>query len=389
MKKCPNCGKQRLIKNGRHFRGSIVTQEYKCNFCGKYTSEPIVVPDIDVEEKQKALDINRIYRKRKRKEARESYSTKDYSECIIDLLERMKPEPKNFDFIKSNDKDRNPIGIIHISDSHFLSKIDTGGNKFNFEIASKRMMKLYLEATEYFETLGVINVLIAITGDMIDLENHMDKKIGNSHNRAVGTVLAFQILSKFMLDLSVNYNVSCACVIGNEGRITEKNVWKKDVATNNYDWMLFNMLALYLDGIVRFKKSNVLEDVVKVGDMNILLLHGHSISGNGKIEKTIQEIIGKYAMNGKIIHYVLFAHKHTANISDFFARGASLCGNDSYAHNALHLNGKASQNVFIIKGNKTIDSIRIDLQNVEDIIGYQLQESFLEEFEVSFDEEVL
>jgi len=52
------------------------------------------------------------------------------------------------------------------------------------------------------------------------------------------------------------------------------------------------------------------------------------------------------------------------------SRSSSLCGGNPYSEKGLNLSSRASQNIFIVHGNKEIDAIKIDLQNTNDINEY-------------------
>ena len=62
-------------------------------------------------------------------------------------------------------------------------------------------------------------------------------------------------------------------------------------------------------------------------------------------------------------------HIHSENISDYSSRSASLCGGDAYAYSALGYASKASQNHHIVLPGH-MDSVRVDLQDVSEIPGY-------------------
>ena len=60
---------------------------------------------------------------------------------------------------------------------------------------------------------------------------------------------------------------------------------------------------------------------------------------------------------------------HSANISDYSSRSASLCGGDAYAYSDLGYASKSSQNLHIVLPGH-MNSVRVDLQDVSQITGY-------------------
>jgi hypothetical protein len=51
-----------------------------------------------------------------------------------------------------------------------------------------------------------------------------------------------------------------------------------------------------------------------------------------------------------------------------------MCGANAYSAEGLGLASKAAQNLHIITADQRIHSIKVDLQNVEDVEGYAIEE---------------
>ena len=116
-----------------------------------------------------------------------------------------------------------------------------------------------------------------------------------------------------------------------------------------------------------------LETVVDVAGKHILLIHGNGhgfASKTGNLESAYQKLKAKYSGLGVKIDYMLCGHIHSAYVSDWFARSSGLPGNNHYSEKALGLDGRASQNCLVIHKNGNIDSIKVDLQNVDGVEGY-------------------
>jgi predicted phosphodiesterase len=188
-----------------------------------------------------------------------------------------------------------------------------------------------------------------------------------STNRAKATFLGVHLLKHFILDLNSIANVSVGCVSGNESRAYELG-WVDMVATDNYDFTIFEILRMLLPDI-NFITSGGLELVVEVNGHNCLLIHGHQL-GNMQNDK-IAKVISKYARNGIILDFMMCGHLHETKITDMFARSSSLVGANAYSENALLLSSRAAQNIYIMKDNERHD-IRIDLQNTKGFKGYAI-----------------
>jgi hypothetical protein len=82
------------------------------------------------------------------------------------------------------------------------------------------------------------------------------------------------------------------------------------------------------------------------------------------------QVIGKYSLQGYDIQHAFFGHLHSAYISDYFSRGGSICGSNTYNENALQLVSRASQNLHILFEDGSMDSTKIDIQDSE--TGYDI-----------------
>lgn len=314
---------------------------------------------------QKLQDSNRIERKSFREFSRVSNALEEYNKELVSKLVLIKPF--TIKHAKINNK---AVGIVQLSDLHFNELIDIEGNKYDFEIASKRLKLLAIKAKMYFKSANISNILIAMTGDLMNSDRRLDELLNQATNRAKATSLAFYLLEQFICDLNQDFNMTVASVSGNESRANKEQGFSEVCATDNYDFTIFNMLKVaFRNTPIVFTDGSFSEQVVNVAGSNILLLHGQSIKQD--FEKTLQQIIGRYASKGIKIDYIFFGHLHSARIGDLGARSSSLCGANSYSEFALDLSSRASQNIAIFYDNKTHDVFKIDLQNANNE-GYEI-----------------
>ena len=116
-------------------------------------------------------------------------------------------------------------------------------NLMDFEIASKRCKHFVKKATKYFKAFGVTNILVAMTGDLLNSDRRLDELLNMATNRAKATFLAVDILQQVIMDLNSNFNVSVAMVTGNESRVKKDWGWSKTLASDNYDFTIFKTLS--------------------------------------------------------------------------------------------------------------------------------------------------
>ena len=369
---CPNCYHKNLTKCG----WDSGRQRYKCTGCGRKTQRPI--EDLELlrenvkyrKEKQRAQDVNRIERKGFREHARIENAVEAYSEELKKLFEKYKLHKAT----KSHKISKRAVGVIQFSDVHFNELVELQNNRYDFKVASQRCQYFVDKASAYFEINDVSQVVVALTGDLMNSDRRLDELLNQASNRAKATFLAVDIMQQVILDLNKRFNVSVANVVGNEGRIHKELGWSNLMATDNYDYTIFTCLKyLFKTSKVHFIDGDPSEIVINVAGQNLLMLHGHGAISAG-VEKSINQIIGRYAMKGTQIDYVIFGHVHSARVGDTFGRSSSMVGANDYSEKALNLGGRASQNCYVFYSNGNRDGIKIDLQNV-DCKGYNIDKT--------------
>ena len=317
-------------------------------------------------QKQRAQDLNRIANKSFRESARVENALVEYNKELISLLrsESLKTTVK-----KHKDTTKAAL-VVQIADTHFNELVDLDSNKYDFQIASKRLKKFAHNIKRYARFYGVKNILVAITGDLINSDRRLDEKLSMSTNRAKATFLGVHLLKHFIMDLNTVANIQVCCVTGNESRVNEELGWVDIVASDNYDFTIFEILNLLLPDI-HFIKGGALEVVVEINGQNLLVIHGHQL---GKMTSNdVGKVISKYTSKGIIINMIICGHLHETMIRDNICRSASLVGSNAYSENALNLSGTAAQNIYIFTNDGRHD-VRIDLQDTDLWDGYPINE---------------
>ena len=385
--KCPECGSENWIYSGYgHKKKGETTkpQQFFCKDCGATFTDKKVLdqfPECDLEllreniklakRTQRFQDSNRIERKAFREYARIDNAVAEYNKELIKVLDRYNLAQFT---LKHKNYQNEAAGIFHLTDPHFNELVNLAINKYDFTVASKRCKLFVEEAREYFKLKNVKNVLFAMTGDLLNSDRRLDELLAQATNRSKATFLAVRLIELMILDLNKDFNLTVANITGNESRITKDIAWNDIIATDNYDFTIFNILNYLFKGskgITFFNDGDPMEQVVKVGNKNILLIHGHQIKG--QVEHAVQGIKGKYAARGIKIDFIIFGHLHSTRIGDVYARGSSVVGANEYSERGLQLTSRASQNIHIVYSSNRIDSIKIDLQHTEHIEGYDIE----------------
>jgi len=365
-----------LIKKGfdRHNR-----QRWKCKVCFRKTITPIA-DENELElltanvrlakQKQSAQDLNRIERKAFREHVRVENAVSKYARELVKIFEKNNLSDLTVKHSSSN----KAVGVIQFSDVHFNELVELEHNRYDFSVASKRARDFIEKAIKYFSTANVKNVVVALTGDLLNSDRRLDELLAMATNRSKATFLAVDILQQGILHLNKHFNITVLSVSGNESRVKKDWGWNDLIATDNYDYTIFKTLEyLFKDSAINFIEGDPLEMVVEVAGQNLLCLHGNGSIKSG-IETSINQIVGRYKMRGVGIDYVIFGHIHSARVGDNFSRSSSMVGANDYSEKALNLSGRASQNCYVFYNNGNRDGIKIDLQNTISK-GYNIENS--------------
>lgn len=257
------------------------------------------------------------------------------------------------------------VGIFQLSDLHLNEEINIAGNEYSFEIASARLYKYVRAAKHLFKSYNVRRILVAMTGDFVNSDRRPDEYLSNTYSRADALCLAVDLLRQVIDSLSQDFTVSVCSVAGNESRIPKDWGWTDKVAGDNYDCIIFKMLSMIHASTpnVNYIFGNIVEELIQVNGANIIFTHGFKAGGSP--DAFAADVRSRFAAKNKLIHYVISGHKHVSSIGDFHGVSGSLSGSNAYGEFDLNKSCRASQNLYLVAGNKEITGVRIDLQNLD------------------------
>lgn len=345
-----------------------------------YKNDPDIIKSAIKEKRRAQLfqDKNR----ETNKILRENYRTVNTIEeinlnlqSLLDTHKLSRSKPK----LDSGFSDSGAVGVIQLSDLHLNELVELDNNSYDFNVAAKRL-KLHVDkSVSHLKSLGVTNVLIALSGDTINSDRRLSEVMMMATNRSKAIFCAVDLLQQVIVDISSNFNlVTVASVCGNESRLNKDIEWIDNIVTENFDYTIFNMLAyLFKDckDIVFARNENPFEVIITLAGQNLLLVHGHTVIKHKNPETSIAKLKARFAGKGEFVDYVIFGHVHNTMISDFYARSGSTVGANAYSERALNVESKASQNYYVFWDNGNIDAFKNDLQNVGDVEGYEIQDT--------------
>ena len=218
---CPSCYNVGLIKKGFDHKNR---QRGKCKVCGVKTITPIadenelelLTENVKLaKQKQSAQDLNRIERKAFREHVRVENAVSKYAQELKKLFEKHSLSELTIKHRSSN----KAVGVIQFSDVHFNELVEMEHNRYDFTVASQRVRDFIEKAIKYFSTAGVKNIVVALTGDLLNSDRRLDELLAMATNRSKATFLAVDILQQGILHLNKHFNITVLSVSGNESRV--------------------------------------------------------------------------------------------------------------------------------------------------------------------------
>ena len=322
---------------------------------------------------QRLQDEARIKNKSFREYARIENAVLAYNEAIVQELKDVGSTLAGCDRRTGAYNPDSSTLVVHLSDNHWNELVNLPTNRFDFEVGAKRLQLLAQKTKLLGKAYGAEKVVVFFGGDLMNSDRRLDELLAMSTNRAKATILAVHLYKQFLMDLRSDFFVDCFGVTGNESRAKENLGWVDVVATDSYDFTIYAMLQAVFDGFedkgMRFHDFEANEVVFSVHNQTFLGIHGHQI--NATDQKKVQAMIGKFAAKGINITHILCGHIHATVISDYVSRNASLVGSNAYSEDALGFVSKAAQNIHIVTP-QGLDGFKADLQNIQDVDGYEI-----------------
>lgn len=301
---------------------------------------------------QKLRDQRNLAEKRLREMSR---STTELNKELLRAFEAIAPKLDLFTptaLAPTKQPKNKKVGIIQLSDLHLNESVrlsDTGGgNEYNFSVAAKRLKKYAAKCIDMMQHQGVSQVVIAMTGDMLNSDRRYDEKMRNTWNNAVGFFAAQDLVTQFITEISHHFEtVEVASVYGNESRLAD-DIHSVNFS-NSWDWLMHRFMSVRFEDIehVHFHEmEDSHEKMIRILGLNILLFHGHN-----KLD--FKKMVSKWARKRVFLDYVLTGHIHEVKIDGVqYSRSASLVGDNAYSHQRLNLSTDAGQTMYIVETEK-------------------------------------
>jgi hypothetical protein len=309
-------------------------------------------------EQQKIRDERAALHRKLRDESRIS-SLKDAIRSTVFKLKEMESfQYKPHTSIRNLEKE----AVLLLSDLHIGVDIDASFNKYNSEVAQKRVNKLVDETIHYCKINNVKKLNVINLGDLIHGLIHITARIEEQFGVIEQVMVASEIISKALNRLqeaapTVTYR-SCtdnhARTVADKGQAIEKDNFGRLV-----DWYLHERLK---DTKIEFCEDNLEPDLggFRLDDGRFAMFaHGHLDNPNTVFQNWV-------SFTKEFVDFIFLGHYHNERVKSFnetkvFING-SIVGPEDYAH-GKRLYGKPSQTLLVFDGPNVINhSINLDIR---------------------------
>jgi hypothetical protein len=301
-------------------------------------------------ERQKTRDVWNAFRRSLRSETRLETFKELIQECANDMAALPKVE-----YAGSRD-DRNAEAILMLSDFHIGDQIDNFYNKYNSEIAMKRLSKVVEDTIDYCQREKVFRLNIVGLGDFLNGVIHTSARLEQEENVTKQVMIASEMLAKAITELQkAAPEVVYRSCVDNHGRIMADI--HQNIEEENFSKIIDFYLEARLQGTkVVIAKDNLDDDIGQIDLANgkkVIFVHGHRDSP----ERIFQNMVGATHM---YVDYCLMGHFHSPayreeNGCRIITNGC-LCGTEQYAMSKRYF-GKASQTLLVFDGDNLIEHI--------------------------------
>jgi hypothetical protein len=305
---------------------------------------------------QKLRDTQRIERREFREEARALNSRNGLLETLIDLMTNLHKRVPKKRLVKAT----GGTLVLQFSDLHFGETVELPNNIVNTNIISARLYEFVHRAIAIGKAFNVRRCVVALTGDIVNSDRRTSELMSNEFNRAHAIMNAFEVLSQAIDVVDSEVPVTnVVSVIGNESRIDKDFAFETRCLTNNFDYILHEMLRAYFGEIKCSEWGNPVERLLSIDGILMMLSHGIT-----KCKASPANQLSYYRAKYGRVDYLIEGHLHEALGAPGFARSGSVIGGNGYSELGLGIpTSTPSQSCHVIDDMKVF-SFPIDLTSV-------------------------
>ena len=329
------------------------------------------LPQIVAEQKRElymaqtlARDVMNEYRDDLRKEARTQLLIKAMGECAGKAPNLEVPDAPE-------KKDLPPFreAVLLLSDMHIGMTIDSFCNRYNVEIASKRLAKLVRDVATECIRYNVKTLHVVDLGDEVHGLIHNSARLSQEYDVAEQVMIASDLIAQALNKLSAAVpEVTYRSCLDNHSRMMANYKDSKD--TENFG----RIIAFYLEARlaqnkrVTFPRDNLdpTLGLLKLANGEAMLFaHGHLDNPTQAVQE-ISGIVSSMEGGPKRVSYFCMGHYHSEKMKQYqgcrvIVNGA-FCGTDDYA-SSRRLYNKPTQTMLVFDADNLIEArIGLDIR---------------------------
>jgi hypothetical protein len=212
---------------------------------------------------------------------------------LVDILRNSNLNPPEWLTHAPKGKTHHATITAFLSDTHFDEVVTAaemnGVNSYNRKIAELRLRKFFdtsIKLTrDYIAGVKIDGLVLPLGGDMVTGNIH--EELERTNDAPILDTCLFwseQIAAGIEQQLRFFPKIFVPCVVGNHGRLRKKPQ-HKTVARDNYDWLIYQMVAKHFrtNDRVSFSIPDGPDCYYNVYDTRNLLTHGNQFSGGNGI----------------------------------------------------------------------------------------------------------
>ena len=243
------------------------------------------------------------------------------------------------------EEETSKCGVLCIGDWHYGLDVDLFFNKYNPEIAVRRVGNLTCQALDIINEHDINELIVVNLGDMISGRIHLPLRLNSRIDAVTQTMEVSELIAEMLTKLSNRLPVKYISVEDNHSRVEphKKESINTEAFSRVIDWYLEERLKNNPN--ISFLDNKIGPDIAsfKVFNHSFIAVHGDRDPQRGIVDR-----LNSYIQDH--IDVIISAHLHhfsadENNETEFYCNG-SLIGQDQYA-NDLRLNSRPSQLMFV------------------------------------------
>ena len=289
----------------------------------------------EINEKLLELKKEKVKIRDERNEANRQIRSLARLENIIDLLkesvQELSYEKPMYNELNIKNESSGKDGILCLSDLHIGLETYNSVNEYNIEIAKERLKKVIEKTIIHGINSNIDKLHVMLNGDLISAELHNSIKLSNAEVLTKQIVMAAEILSESINELSKHFY---CCVQHNLGNHEAVDILKDDRSNkNNYSMIINEIIKLrlkdnknitFIDSINNYEMT-----VSRIKNLNVVSAHGDQVILNKCVEQLEMA-------TGIKPDLVILGHYHKPMMMSFYNTevyvNGSLVSTDDYAY---------------------------------------------------------